>query len=75
MTKNVYYITKDIEGEIRYLGTISGVSNNNTYYESYNLAIEFSTLESAQAVAEWVSNREPDATIGIAKMTCTISYL
>ena len=75
MVKSVYYVTKDTEGEIKYLGTIDGVTNKNTYYESHNLALEFGNLETAQAIAEWVSNVEPDAAIGIAKMTCTISFL
>ena len=75
MVKSVYYVTKDTEGEIKYLGTIDGVTNKNTYYESNNLALEFNNLETAQAVAEWASSKEPDAAIGIAKMTCTISFL
>ena len=75
MVKSVYYVTKDTEGEIKYLGTIDGVTSKNTYYESHNLALEFNNLETAQAVAEWASSKEPDAAIGIAKMTCTISFL
>ena len=75
MVKSVYYVTKDTEGEIKYLGTIDGVTNKKIYYKSHNLALEFSNLETAQAIAEWVSNVEPDAAVGIAKMTCTISFL
>ena len=75
MVKNVYYITKEYDGEVKYLGTISGVTDNNTYYESYNLAIEFDSLETAQAVAEWLGRKDPDMVIGISKMTCTITML
>ena len=75
MVKNVYYINKEYDGEVKYLGTISGVTDKNTYYESYNLAIEFDNLETAQAVAEWLSRRDPDTVIGISKMTCTITML
>ena len=75
MVKNVYYVVKEYDGEVRYLGTIDGVTGKNTYYESYNLALEFENPDTARAVADWLSSNDPDAVIGIAKMTCTIKLL
>ena len=75
MKQDIYYIIDNTDGKIKYLNSISGSRSSGTYYESPNLAIEFDELDTARAIANWLSRNNPDMDIKVAKMTCTIDIL